>query len=51
MLDALNKEPSRSPEELDETVRTEIKAFTKEAAQFDDITMLCIRYFGNETER
>ena len=51
MLDALNIDPSRTPGELDETVGAEIKAFTKGAAQFDDITMLCIRYFGKETER
>ena len=46
MLEALNKNPDASPKEILENVREGIKEFVGEAEQFDDITMLSVKYFG-----
>ena len=43
-LQALNKYKGRPAKELVEGVRDEIEHFTGNNTQFDDITMLCIRY-------
>ena len=45
MLEALNKDPDAAPEVLLENVHKAADAFGGEE-QFDDLTMLCIRYFG-----
>ena len=50
MLDALNKNPDASPEKQTKTVRAAIDKFVGEAEQFDDITMLCLKYTGPKTE-
>ena len=46
MLKALNKDPGAEPETLVRTVRSEIDSFVGDAPQFDDITMLALRYNG-----
>lgn len=46
MLTALNKAPAESEQELLQNVKTAIDGFVGDAAQFDDITMLGLRYFG-----
>ena len=46
MLKALNKDPGAEPETLVRTVRSEIDRFVGDAPQFDDITMLALRYNG-----
>ena len=46
MLRALNEDPSLTPRELDERVRSRIAAFVGEEEQYDDITTLCLQYFG-----
>ena len=46
LLDALNEAPSASPEQILPFVRKRITAFVKDAPQFDDITMLGLRYIG-----
>lgn len=46
MLDALNIAPDSSPERLLEAVKNGIDGFVADAPQFDDITMLCLHYFG-----
>lgn len=46
MLEALNKEPDASPEELLNNMRKAIDEFVAGADQFDDLTMLCIEYRG-----
>ncbi len=46
MLAALNENPDGTPKELDNAVRTRIYQFVKDAPQFDDITMLCLKYYG-----
>lgn len=46
LVDALNIEPNASARKLDDNIRKEISSFVKDAPQFDDITMLTFRYFG-----
>ena len=48
MISALNQCACKTPLELDTFVRKDIDQFVNGAEQFDDITMLCIRYFGND---
>lgn len=43
VLDALNKDPGRSPGELIGQVADSIREFVGDAPQFDDLTMLAIR--------
>lgn len=50
MLDALNKEPGAKPEKVLENVMDGINEFVKGAEQFDDITMLCLKYHGPVTD-
>ena len=47
MLDALNKAPDALPEQVLAGVMDGINEFVADAEQFDDITMLCIRYNGD----
>ena len=49
LMNAMNSAPSTQPEELLPHVRAKIDAFVKGAAQFDDITMLGLRYNGEST--
>ena len=46
LLDALNTDPDAEPEQLLKNVRASVDAFVKDAAQFDDLTMLGLHYFG-----
>ena len=46
MVAALNKNPGEAPRQLLATVRNEVSAFAGDAEQFDDITMLCLKYNG-----
>lgn len=43
---ALNKNASSNAKEILTTVKSDIDTFVGDAVQFDDITMLCIDYFG-----
>ena len=47
LIGALNDAPSTSPGEYLPFVRERIAGFVKDAPQFDDITMLGLRYLGN----
>ena len=49
MLNALNKDPGAEPKALLHTVRSEIDAFIGDTPQFDDITMLALRYNGADS--
>ena len=49
MVEALNRDPGADPKQILTTVREAIDDFVGEAPQFDDITMLCLRYDGPET--
>ena len=46
MLEALDHTRSDSAEGILRAMKQDVDAFTGEAPQFDDITMLCLRYFG-----
>ena len=46
MLEALNVNPDANPEEVLSNVMQGIDAFVAGAEQFDDITMLCLKYNG-----
>ena len=48
LTEALNASPSVRPEELLPRVREKINGFVKGAPQFDDITMLALRYNGEK---
>ncbi len=48
MLEALNKDPYASCEDILKNVKEGIDEFVAGAEQFDDITMLCFRYFGSK---
>ena len=48
LVDAMNGASSTQPEELLPQVRKKIDEFVKDAPQFDDITMLSIRYKGSQ---
>ena len=47
LLNALNHKGDASPQELLETVRADVDKFVGAAMQFDDLTMLCLRYLGH----
>lgn len=51
MLEALNTVTDAVPESTLKTVRAAVDEFVKDAPQFDDLTMLCIKYFGCEDIR
>lgn len=44
MLEALNKNADASPDEVLANVKEAVDAYVGEAEQFDDLTMLCIKY-------
>ena len=48
MLNALNRDPNADPRTLLENVREGLDAFVGESQQFDDITMLGLRFSGSE---
>ena len=47
MLAALNRDPAAEPQKLDENVREAVRVFAGSAPQFDDMTMLGLKYFGS----
>ena len=49
MLEALNAHADASPREILTGVKDAVDAFVGEAEQFDDMTMLCLKYKGPET--
>ncbi|MDO4869316.1 MAG: PP2C family protein-serine/threonine phosphatase [Bacillota bacterium] len=46
LLEALNLQPDAQPQETLRSVTGAIEDFVVEAEQFDDITMLCFKYYG-----
>ena len=46
LLQALNREPDADPRTLDENVHKAIQEFAEDTPQFDDMTMLCLKYYG-----
>ena len=47
-LKALNVDPMGTPEEILANVQDAVDRFVDKAPQFDDLTMLCVRYHGSE---
>lgn len=50
MIDTLNQDRSAVPEQVLKNVREAVDGFVKDAEQFDDLTMLCMEYRGEEAE-
>ena len=50
MIDALNMVKDSPSKDIIKGVRTEISAFVKDAERFDDMTMLCLEYYGTGNE-
>ena len=50
MVEALNREPEASPEQILRNVHRAVDAFVDTAEQFDDLTMLCMEYRGVKNE-
>ncbi len=48
MMSAINRHKDADTHELLSAMKKEVDAFVKEAPQFDDLTMLVIRYFGTK---
>lgn len=48
MTKALNIDPEGTPEEILANVQDAVDKFVDKAPQFDDLTMLCVRYHGSE---
>ena len=48
MLEALNRQPDASPEQILKNVREAVDGFVRDAEQFDDLTMLCVEYKGGK---
>ncbi len=46
MLGALNENPDAAPEAILKAVKRSVDGFVGDAPQFDDITMLCLKYYG-----
>ena len=44
LLEALNQDPDANAEQICKNVRNSINEFVGEAPQFDDITMLCVKF-------
>ena len=51
ILTALNRSPDAPPEKIVQNVKDGIDAFVDGAEQFDDITMLCLKYYGPEKKQ
>ena len=51
MLEALNQDPGAAPETLLANMKASISRFVGEAPQFDDLTMLCIKYLPAEEKK
>ena len=48
MEEALNRVADRDPKGILQGVKEDVEAFTGEAMQFDDLTMLCLEYKGKQ---
>jgi hypothetical protein len=46
LTEALNSGKAETPQEVLRTVNQAVNDFVKDAPQFDDLTMLCIKYNG-----
>ena len=49
MINALNISHDSKPEDILAAVNSKVDEFVGEADQFDDLTMMCLKYFGSES--
>ena len=49
MITALNEDAGAEPEGILRNVHMAVDRFVGTAEQFDDITMLCLKYLGSDT--
>ena len=50
LVKCINSQGDAPVKEICENIRRDVDHFAGEAPQFDDITMLCMRYYGHERE-
>ena len=50
MLEALNQRPDAEPDALLQSMQSAIDQFVGDAPQFDDLTMLCVKYLPHKEE-
>lgn len=48
MVDALNIDAAGTPETIIGNVKNEVDKYVGDAVQFDDLTMLCLRFYGKK---
>ena len=48
MIQALNLNPSASPDVILDTVKKEVDSFVGDVDPFDDLTMMCLKFYGKE---
>jgi sigma-B regulation protein RsbU (phosphoserine phosphatase) len=51
LLNALNKNPDAELSDLVNTVKKDIQTFAGKADQFDDLTVLVVRYNGTDSSK
>ncbi len=51
MMEALRTAENESPEKILAAVDASVRKYVGDAPQFDDVTMLCVEYKGQETDR
>ncbi len=51
LLEALNRDPDADPLRIDQNVHEAVSDFVKDAPQFDDTTMMCVKYFGRTSDK
>ena len=51
MMEALRTAEDESPEKILAAVDASVREYVGDAPQFDDVTMLCVEYKGQETDR
>ena len=51
MIHALNVRPNADPMEVLKNMRNAVDGFVLDAEQFDDLTMLCLEYKGNNSKK
>lgn len=50
LLEALNRSAAETPKQAIDDVAAAVSEFVKDAPQFDDLTMLCVKYNGKTTD-
>ncbi len=48
MVKALNKSPDAKPSEILQIVKEDVDTFVSDAPQFDDLTVMCLKYYGKD---